>query len=155
MRSKFDLDWIDQQLDAEWSRKRTAETTWPLHTDFDRLDKVFTALRSAGILALHNAGNTQSDARDDAIEEWHRLGGAKSGLKGFIFYHGQDVEHVMADGKLYIGFSVFPDSPAPALELAQKTVLELQKAGFAATAPLDVNSRILITGIAWKKRNPG
>lgn len=154
VQAKADLEWLDQQIDAQWSKKRAAEATWTARTDFDRLDDAFKALRSAGILAMHNAGNTQSDAREDAVEEWHRLGGAKSGLKGFIFYHGQDVEHVIADGKLYIGFSTFPESPVPALELVQQTVSELKKAGFTVTAPPDVNTRILVAGIDWKKRSP-
>jgi hypothetical protein len=154
VQSDADLKWIDQQIVQEWSKKRAAEATWPARTDWDRLDDAFKALRTQGILALHNAGNTQSDARDDASEEWQRLGGPKSGLKGFIFYHGQDVERVIADGELYIGFSTFPESPIPALELVQQTVLELKKAGFTVTSPSNVDTRILTTGIDWKKRSP-
>lgn len=154
VQSKADLKWLDLPIDLELAKKRAAEATWPARTDWNRLDDVFHALRSAGILALHNAGNTQSDARDDASEEWHRLGGSKSGLKGFVFYHGQDVERVIADGELYIGFSTFPESPVPALELVQQTVFALKKAGFTVTAPPDVDTRILITGIDWKKRSP-
>jgi hypothetical protein len=154
VQAKADLAWIDQQINHEWSKKRAADATWPARTDFDRLDDVFKTLRSAGIIALHNAGNTQTDARDDASEEWHRLGGANSGVKGFIFYHGQDVEHVIADGELHIGFSTFPESASPALELARQTALELKQAGFAVTPPPDVDTRILITGIDWKKWSP-
>lgn len=149
-----DLQWIDSQIDAEWSKKRAAEASWPARTDWDRLDDVFKALRTQGILALHNAGNTQSDARDDASEEWHRLGGPKSSLNGFVFYHGQDVGSVISDGELYIGFSTFPEGTVPALELVQQTALELKKAGFKVTAPPNVDTRILITGVDWKKRSP-
>lgn len=154
VQSKSDLEWLDRQIDLELTKKRAAEATWPARTDFDRLDDVFKVLRSTGILALHYAGNTQSDSRDDASEEWHRLGGSKSELKGFIFYHGQDVERVIADGELYIGFSTFPEGTVSALELVQQTALELKKAGFTVTAPPDVDTRILITGIDWKKRSP-
>jgi hypothetical protein len=154
VQAKADLAWIDQQLNQEWSKKRAAEATWPVRIDFNRLDDVFKMLRTKGIIALHNAGNTQTDARDDASEEWHRLGGPKSGLQGFIFYHGQDVEHVIADGELHIGFSTFPEGASPALELARQTALELKQAGFAVTPPPDVDTRILITGIDWKKRSP-
>ena len=154
VQSKADLKWLDSHIEAEWSKKRAAEATWPARTDFDRLDDVFKVLRADGLLALHNAGNTQSDARDDASEEWHRLGGAKSGLKGFIFYHGQDVERVIADGDLYIGFSTLPDSTVTALAIAQLTASALKKAGFKVTAPPDVHTRILMSGIDWKKRSP-
>jgi hypothetical protein len=94
--SPTDSAWIENEIDRHIAEKRKAEATWPATTDWDRLDSVFKNLRSAGILALHNAGNTQSDAG----EEWHRLGGPKSGLKGFIFYHGLDVEGVVK-GKFF------------------------------------------------------
>jgi hypothetical protein len=154
VQSPVDLAWLDKKIAQEWAKKRTAEATWPARTDFDRLDDVFKSLRSAGVLALHNAGNTQSDAHSDAGEEWHRLGGPKSELKGFVFYLGQDVEGVITDGNLYIGFATTPNSPWTALELIQRTVLELKTAGFAVVAPKDVDTRILVTGLDWKKRSP-
>jgi hypothetical protein len=154
VQSLEDLEWLDKQIEDELVQKRAAEATWPLRTDFDRLDDVFKILRSAGILALHNAGNTQSEAQSDARKEWDNLGGPESGLKGFVFYHSQDVERVIASGDLYIGFSTFPDGTIPALELAQQTALEFVKAGFTVTVPLNVDTRILVTGVDWKKRSP-
>lgn len=154
VQSATDLAWLDRQIDQEWSKKQAAEATWPARTDFNRLDDAFKAIRADGILAKHNAGNTQSDARDDASEEWHQLGGPKSGIKGFVFYHGQDVEGVRADGNLYIGFGTAPQGTVPALTIAQQSVAHLKKAGFNVTAPPDVDTRIVISGIDWKKRSP-
>lgn len=152
--SPTDLKWLDARIDQEWAKKRAAEETWSVRTDYDRLDDVFKGLRTKGILALHNAGNTQSDARDDASEEWHRLGGPKSGLMGFVFYHSQDVEGVIASGDLYIGFATFPGGSVSALELAEQAASALKKVGFTVTSPPNVDTRILITGIDWKKRSP-
>jgi hypothetical protein len=146
VQSPEDLEWLDKQIEVELAKKR--------NTSFDRLDDVFNLLRSAGILALHNAGNTQSEAEGDARDEWDNLGGPESGLKGFVFYHSQDVEHVVESGDLYIGFRTFPGSTIAALELAQQTALELQKAGFTVTVPSNVDTRILVTGVDWKKRSP-
>jgi hypothetical protein len=154
LQSPEDLEWLDKQIEVELAKKRSAEAKWQSHTDFDRLNDVFKILRSAGILALHNAGNTQSDAEGDAREEWNNLGGPESGLKGFVFYHSQDVERVVESGDLYIGFSTFPGSAISALELAQQTALELQRAGFTVTVPSKVDMRILVTGVDWKKRSP-
>jgi hypothetical protein len=154
VQSPEDLEWLDKQIEVELAKKRSAEATWPSRTNFDRLDDVFKILRSAGILAMHNAGNRQSDAEGDARDEWDNLGGPESGLKGFVFYHNQDVERVVESGDLYIGFSTFPGSTIAALELAQKTALELQKAGFTVTVPSNVDTRILVTGVDWKKRSP-
>lgn len=149
-----DKAWIKTEIEREWSEKQKAEASWPATTDFDRLDAVFQALDKSGILALHNAGNTQSDARSDAGQAWHDRGGPKSDIRGFIFYHGQDVERVIGDGQLYIGYGVVTGTKEQAVEIARESSDALSKAGFAVTAPSNADERILITGIDWKKRSP-
>ena len=155
VQSPADLTWLDQQIDQEWSKKQAAEATWPARTDFDRLDEAFKAIRANGILALHNAGNTQSDARNDAGEEWHRLGGPKSGIRGFVFYHGQDVESVIIDQATSTSaLALSRTALSRHSKIAQEAVAHLKKAGFNVTAPPDVDTRIVISGIDWKKRSP-
>ncbi len=150
-----DKAWIKAEIEREWcGEKERPKPSWPATTDFDRLDAVFQALDKSGILALHNAGNTQSDARSDAGEAWHDRGGAKSGLRGFVFYHGQDVEHVLADGQLYIGFGLFEGSDAKPIDIARQAGDALAAAGFKVTMPPNADQRILIAGFDWKKRSP-
>ncbi len=149
-----DKAWIKTEIEREWAEKKKAEATWPENTDFDRLDAVFQALDKSGILALHNAGNTQSDARSDAGEAWHSRGGPKSGIRGFVFYHGQDLERVINDGQLYIGYGVVEGSKAQAVAIAQEASKALAESGFTVTVPPNADERILITGIDWKKRSP-
>jgi hypothetical protein len=149
-----DKAWIEAEIEQEWSEKRKAEASWPATTDFDRLNAVFQALDKAGILALHNAGNTQSDAHSDTVEAWYTRGGLKSGLRGFVFYHGQDVEHVLADGQLYIGYGVLEGSKVQAIEIAREAAEALSKAGFAVNIPPSAEQRIVVTGVDWKKRSP-
>jgi hypothetical protein len=149
-----DKAWIKAEIERQWAEKKKAEATWPEKTDFDRLAAVFLALDKSGILALHNAGNTQSDARSDAGDAWYARGGLKSGLRGFIFYHGQDLERVIDDGQLYIGYGVVEGSKEQAVEIARQAVEALAKAGFSVTVPPNADQRILITGIDWKKRSP-
>jgi hypothetical protein len=149
-----DKAWIKAEIEREWAEKKKAEATWPEKTDFDKLDAVFQALDKSGILALHNAGNTQSDARSDAGQAWHDRGEEKSGLRGFIFYHSQDVEHVLQDGQLCIGFGVFKSGDVKLIEIARVASEALRKAGFRVTMPSNEDERILVTGIDWKKRSP-
>jgi hypothetical protein len=149
-----DKAWIKAEIEREWADKKKAEETWPEKTDFDRLDAVFQALDKSGILALHNAGNTQSDSRSDAAQAWHERGEEKSGLRGFIFYHSQDVEHVLQDGQLHIGFGVFKSGDVKLIEIARVASEALTKAGFRVTMPSNEDERILVTGIDWKKRSP-
>jgi hypothetical protein len=154
VQSPADLAWIDMQIAQEWSKKRTAEATWPTRTDFDRLDDAFKALDAKGVLALHNAGNTQSDAHGDAGQVWHDRGGRASGLHGYIYYHGQDLERVVADGQLYIGFGVFEGAQTAPIEIARIAADTLKATGFTVVVPSDDKERISITGIDWKKRSP-
>lgn len=149
-----DKAWIKTEIERQWAEKKKAEATWPEKTDDDRLDAVFQALDKSGILALHNAGNTQSDARSDAGEAWHARGGPKSGLRGFVFYHGQDLERVIDDGQLYVGYGVVEGTKEQAVEIAREASAALSKAGFAVTVPATADERIVITGIDWKKRSP-
>jgi hypothetical protein len=149
-----DKAWIKAEIERQWVEKKKAEASWPATTDFDRLDAVFKALDSHGILALHYAGNTQDEAHSDAGQTWHDRGGSKSGLRGFVFYHSQDVEHVLADGQLYIGFGLFEGADGKAIEIARIAGVALAAAGFKVTMPADEGQRILVTGIDWKKRSP-
>jgi hypothetical protein len=149
-----DKVWIKAEIEREWAEKKKAEATWPEKTDFERLDAVFQALDKSGILALHNAGNTQSDSRSDAGQAWHERGGPKSGIRGFIFYHGQDLERVIKNGELYIGYGVVEGTKEQAVEIARRAGNALAKAGFSVTVPPNADERILVTGIDWKKRSP-
>jgi hypothetical protein len=149
-----EVKWIRAEIARQWSEKKKAEAAWPTRTDFDRLDDAFKALDAKGVLALHNAGNTQSDAHGDAGQVWHDRGGRASGLHGYIYYHGQDLERVVADGQLYIGFGVFEGAHIAPIEIARIAADALKATGFTIVVPADDKERIYITGIDWKKRSP-
>ncbi|MEQ1653580.1 MAG: hypothetical protein ABL897_13920 [Hyphomicrobium sp.] len=152
--SAADRAWVDGEIDRQWSAKLHEQESWPPVTDFDRLDRVFTELRTQGLIALHCAGNTQSDGRDDTRQFWDEAGGPQSGIDGAIFYHGQDVEHVVQDGSLYLAFGSFPNATRSAIDIAAQVVDALKSAGFDVKMPADESQRILITGLKWQKRSP-
>lgn len=76
---------------------------WPDVTDCDRLDAVFSALSSKGIVTLQNAGYTQSDGHSDVAEAYHDHP-HKDRLIGYCFYHGQDLERAVVGEGLYLAF---------------------------------------------------
>lgn len=149
-----EVAWIQAAVERVWQEKKTAEASWPAETDWDRLATVFSSLEGQGILALHNAGATQSDAMSDAAQMRDEQGGLQSKLSGYIFYHEQDVMRVVEDGELYIGFGVFEGSSLTTMQLVSKVVDALSKAGFNVVAPSNADTRILLKGIDWKKRSP-
>src|SRR5689334_15208904 len=61
---------VKAAVDAAIKAHEAEKATWPEVTDCDRLDAVFEVLREAGVLALHNAGYTQSDGYDDFRQDY-------------------------------------------------------------------------------------
>jgi hypothetical protein len=58
---ELDPDEVAGAVDAAMAELEKQKVTWPRVTDCDRLNSVFAALSAKGIIALQNAGYTQSD----------------------------------------------------------------------------------------------
>src|SRR5262252_9152640 len=65
---ELDVDEIRTVVARERAELRREQRTWLRPTDYDRLTDAFEALRRAGIVALENAGYTQSDGHCDVVE---------------------------------------------------------------------------------------
>ena len=99
-----DNDWLQARIEEESRQKRAEEATWPAITDCDRLDRVFEGLEAQVIIALQDAGLTKSDGHEDVTEAYEDAGGRESNIVGYCFYHGQDLERVMASAELWLAF---------------------------------------------------
>jgi hypothetical protein len=152
---EIDPDWLRAQIEEEFRRKGVAEATWPAVTDNDRLDRVFESLEGQGILALQNAGYTQSDGLSDVAQFYHEAGGEQSGIQGYCFYHGQDLERVMASGVLWLAFGHVSGEDDKGIEIGQRIKREFEAAGFTVEWDGSVNTRLLVKGIKWMKRGRG
>jgi hypothetical protein len=148
----FDRDWTKKQIDSAYADRLNAQATWPAITDFDKLVQAFDILNSSGIIALHNAGITKQDGEGDSKEIHDHL--LKKGVKtkGFCYYHWQDVERVVDDSHLYIGFGDFNNSDKEALEIGKQVAMTLEHKGFKINWDKTVETRIEITNIKWEKR---
>jgi hypothetical protein len=135
---------------AAFAAKRAAEAGWPAVTDWDRLAKVFTALEADGILALHNAGMTISDAYSDGAEIINQS--PPGAWRGFAYYHGQDVERAVAGGPLMIGFDAIAEESEAKRGIGAEVVAALKAEGFAPDWNGDPELRIEVPGIVWQKR---
>lgn len=130
--------------------KRSAEAGWPDMTDCDRIDRAFAALEAGGILALHNAGVTTSDAHSDA---WDTIGRASGGSwRGFAFYHQQDVESALAGHGLHVGFDAVAEGPAAKQAIGDAIVAALTAQALAPRWDRDPEIRILVPGFLWQRR---
>ncbi|ABY29314.1 DUF6891 domain-containing protein [Methylorubrum extorquens] len=149
-----DRRWVEAEVARAFARKRADEATWPLETDFDRLAIAFDALDASGIIALHDAGYTRSDGISDAAEIYHQRRERGRASRGFVFYHGQDVEAVVCDRGLYLAFGAFDDRDATMVAIAAEIVAAVEAQGLRTHWEGDVGTRILVHPIRWLKRSP-
>lgn len=148
----FDEDWTKKQIDSAYAERLKQQTSWATVTDFDKLVQAFDKLNSSGIIALHNAGITKQDGEGDSQEIHEVL--LKRGIKtsGFCYYHWQDVERVVDDSHLFIGFGDFNNNDKDALEIGKQVAAILESNGFKLNWNKTVETRIEITNINWRKR---
>ncbi|RZL63503.1 MAG: ankyrin repeat domain-containing protein [Variovorax sp.] len=77
-----------------------------------KIDAAFAALTGAGLVALHDAGTTQSDGFSDCSEVFQERGGEKAGLHGFCFYTRQDLNRAKRTSQLSLAFWGAPQGGA-------------------------------------------
>jgi hypothetical protein len=140
-------------VDAEFAALEEEKKHWPAVTDCDKLDAVFRALNERGLIALQNAGYTQSDGYDD-VRDTHESYPDKLKLTGYCFYHGQDLARAVDGDGLYLAFGPID----PRKEKTEGPVIgswvveELKRAGFDVDWNGSFEQRIRVRNIDWKRR---
>ena len=134
----------------EFDKKRAAEAGWPESTDCDRLDRVFAELNASGIIAIQNAGYTMSDGHDDVGEVLSQR--RREEIKGYCFYHGQDVERAVGGGGLMLAYGDLDADDAGKKEVGTLICAALENAGFAVDWSGEPGKRIFIPDFDWKRR---
>ncbi|MDB9420533.1 MAG: hypothetical protein EWV55_22060 [Microcystis viridis Mv_BB_P_19951000_S69] len=137
-------------VSREFEKKAIAEDTWPDETDCDRLDQAFQTMNSSGIIALQNAGYTMSDGLDDVGEVLHERG--RDNVKGYCFYHGQDLERAVAGTGLMLAFGDLDTDPAQKTSIGNTIKDILESKGFVVEWNGDPESRLNIPELDWKRR---
>jgi hypothetical protein len=148
----FDHNWTKEKIHKAYSDRVKEQASWPAITDFDKLVQAFDKLNSSGIIALHNAGVTKQDGEEDCKEIHDELLKKGVSTKGFCYYHWQDVERVVDDNHLLIGFGDFNNNDGEALEIGKQVATALESKGFKLKWDKTVAQRIEITNIKWQKR---
>jgi len=140
-------------IDAAFAALARDKATWPAVTDCDRLDQVFAALDTLGIIALQNAGYTQSDGHDDVRQSYDEHAD-RDRVIGYCFYHGQDLERAVHGEGLYLAFGPIDarDEATQGPRIGAMIVEELTRAGFTVQWDGTFAKRIYIPNIDWKRR---
>lgn len=150
---EVDQDWLGTVIAEALAEKRREEETWPQETDCDRMDELFDALNEEGIIALQNAGYTQSDGLSDVTEAYHEAGAEESGVTGYCFYHEQDLERVVEGGELWITFGDIDGDNDKGVQIGQRIKKAAESKGFKVDWNGSIETRLLIEGIDWKRRS--
>ena len=150
---KLDRNEAMEAIRADLEQLRAEQTGWPAETDCDRLDRVFEALNLKGIIALQNAGYTQSDGYEHVCRVFRETEDP-SPIRGFCFYHAQDLERAARGARLFLAFG--PMDPekeeTDGLKIGADIVNELERYGFQVKWDGTFKRRILIENFDWKKR---
>jgi len=144
-------EWVRDIISREYVKNELASKTWEHPTDTEKLHTVFDRLCNEKIVALHNAGYTQSEAIYDVQDVWKDL--EDEGIKpiGYCYYHGQDLERVIETGVLCIGFYGEKEkNDKEAILIGNKLVLHLKEAGFTVEWNGMASKRIEIQDFNWK-----
>lgn len=150
---ELDEQAVEQAVDAAFSELEHEKRQWPTVTDCDRLEQAFLALNKRGVIALHNAGYTQDDGYAD-VQEVFAEHSEQDSVSGYCFYHGQDLECVVAGGGLYLAFGpmdpLHEETEGPVV--GALIVEELTKAGLNVQWDGTFAHRIFIPDMDWKRR---
>lgn len=136
----------------EFASKEAAEATWPPTTDCDRLDAAFAALDARGIIALQNAGYTLSEGITEVAETLHARGTRES-VRGYCFYHGQDLERAVEGHGIMLAFGSLDDDRENKHKVGQLVRETLEERGFTVEWSGDPEQRLNLPGLDWKRRS--
>ena len=149
----LDREEVDEAVARSVARLGEDRKAWPAVTDCDRLDAAFAALTRRGIVALQNAGYTQSDGYDDVLHE-SRKPRTSAAPVGYCFYHGQDLARAVRGSGLYLAFGPLD----PSKEESEGPVIghivaeELRRQNFEVSWNGGFDQRIFVPRINWKRR---
>ncbi len=121
---------VTARVSEELTALHAEAAGWPAITDCERLDAAFAAMSARGLIALQNAGYTQSDGYDD-VSSYVAHHPARAELIGYCFYHGQDLERAIDGDGLHLAFGPIDPTEEQTTGLAVGRIIveELDRAG--------------------------
>jgi len=150
---ELDRELLRQAILKANARRAEDMKQWPEVTDVDKLDQAFAAIAERGIVAMHDAGFTQSDGYDDFLSAYKRHRNRKAVI-GYCFYTRQDLEGAIRGRGLYLAFgpSDPEDEATVGVDVGRLIVEDVRKAGLPVEWNGTFKKRIHLAGFDWKKR---
>ncbi len=145
---KNQLSKIISELIAEHLEE---EKSWKTKTDCDRLDQAFADLEEQGIVCRQNFTCCQTCGHAEIWDEIELLKGELD-VSGYVFYHMQDTDRVLEEGRLFLAYGASDNSDEATIRVAQKVYEVLTKNGFKLDWNGSLDKRICIEDLKWKRR---
>lgn len=128
-----------------------AQRSWIGETDCERLDEAFAELDRQGIVARQNFTCCQSCGHSEIANEIEATEVFRP-VRGYVFYHIQDLESVVRNGYLYLAFGSVSGELKESEIIAQEICEILRKAGLEPDWNGSIRTRICIRDLNWQRR---
>ena len=133
------------------------QASWPVLTDFDRLQAAFDTLEDEDIVARENftcCGTCGASEIVDEIEDFAVETGRRA--RGYVFFHQQDTERAVEGEPLYFNYGTAdPDwSEAKSLAIGARLFDVLKSVGLHPQWDGLLDTRITVS-LDWKRRWEG
>jgi hypothetical protein len=133
------------------------QESWPILTDFDRLELAFDMLEDEDIVARQHftcCGTCGAAEIGIEMDDFQDLAGREP--KGYVFFHQQDTESAVESGSLYISYGAADATASPDENIAigQRLHDVLQSVGLKPVWDGKINHRVGLA-IDWKRRWEG
>ena len=144
---------VSSELDEQFAQYELEKQAYPSTTDCDRLDNAFRLMNERGVVAVQNAGYTQSDGFEEVGAAYNQLADRESVI-GYCFYHGQDLERAVNGQGLHFAFG--PVNPADeqtiGVEVGKIVRDTLENNGLAVDWDGTFENRLSVPALKWQKR---
>lgn len=137
----------DSALAAHFSAQRT----WSHETDCDKLDEAFAELDRNGIVARQNWTCCQTCGHTEIAYELGRTAVHRR-VRGYVFFHQQDSEHVAHEDNLYLAYGSLNGGDDEAVAVAREVAATLRRYGLTIEWNGLIQKRICIRDIHWQRR---
>lgn len=130
------------------ARHAAEQSDWPVPTDCDRLDRAFSRLERARIVARQDFACCQPCGHG---EIWREIVVAPFEADGYAFYHRGDTDAAVDGLPLRIAFGAVEEGDAAILEVGRRVVEALRAEGLDAAWTGRLEDRVAVQ-LTWRRR---
>jgi hypothetical protein len=150
----FLLPKAQQFLVAAVACLREEQKSWPLVTDFDRLERAFDKLESTGIVCRHNFSCCGTCAAGEIWDEMEAERNAARTVRGCAHYNTQTTESAVEGHGLWFSYGSVEEGDDAQEAVGREIEAAMKREGLETNWSGSVRNTIFVA-MDWKRRLPG